>query len=177
MGNLPLGSQGKSKFRVNPVEFAIFASVSLLFFYSVYHLFHDHQTFQAIAASASPQSSAASRSPASSYARPRAQTTQMFLSLDVPCEGPLIEHVTGAAKVRLIGALCGRQETGDGGQEIKAHVVNGANHVTATVFTDHAAGKFSTDYIPLAAGPNPIRVRFVRPTGRIELVELQVVKN
>lgn len=140
------------KFRTNPVEMAVFSVVTLIFANSVYNLFYDQQNFRPAALTpmaANPISEG--RAPAS--------VTQAFASVEVTCGDAMNSQKTAASKVRLSGALCGVMP-GDTGKLVKTVVVNNANQVNATVFTDPNSAKFSTDYIPLNSGQNSIHLEF-----------------
>jgi hypothetical protein len=149
--------QNIRRFRVNPVEVAIFSIVTLIFLNSVYNLFYDRQGFRpaALAPMAANPVSESNRAPAA--------TAQSFLNLEVRCDANP-EQETTAAKVRLTGALCGAAGV-DGRKLVKTQIVNNANRFNATVFADVSAVKFSTDYIPLNAGKNPIRLEFTYQGG------------
>jgi hypothetical protein len=151
------------------VELAIFAVITLVFFNSVYNLFYDQQGFRPAALSpmaANPVSEG--RSPASA--------TQTFVNMDVRCDGTP-DRDTTANKIRVTGSLCDSGAGGDSSHLVKTQVVNGANKFNATVFTDVNAGKFSTDYIPLNLGRNPIRVEFTYRGGKIVAQDFNIVKN
>src|SRR5688572_25390069 len=88
------------KYKVNPVEIAIFSVVSLIFLNSVYNLFYDNQGYQATALTpmaANPVSENAGRAPAS--------IPQAFLNVEFKCSS-LPDQETTAGKVRITGALC-----------------------------------------------------------------------
>lgn len=160
-------SMGKFRaFRVNPVEVMIFAGVSIIFANSIYHLFNE-KNGTTLALQLTPQESSVQdtgRSPAS--------VTPMFISVDLPCDENGVDSVTQAGKVRILGSLCGGSETPQ-----KAQIVNQANQFAATVFTDSNAGKYSTDYIPLNSGKNPIRVTFTSTSGKVITKEVIVTKE
>lgn len=156
-------------FRTNPIEVAIFLAVTAIFANSVYRLFYDSDEFRAAALTrmaANPRSEG--RSPAS--------TQRSFLNVELRCDA-MGEQETGAGKIRLTGSLCGTDAATDASKLVKAVVVNAANKFNATVFTDTTAGKFSTDYIPLNAGRNPIQVEFSYRGGKIVTQELVLNKN
>jgi hypothetical protein len=187
------------RFRSNPVEIAIFSVITLVFCNSIYSLFNDGGSFQTSALTpmaANPVSEG--RSPASAAAN-RAS----FANLDVACAAAvpasppnkdgkdgddaesendtpatgrapasLAEAQTvSAAKVRLTGAFCGAT---DPSQLTQITIVNKANKFAAAVFSDVNTGKYSTDYIPLNAGKNPIRVDFAYRDGKTVSRELDV---
>lgn len=157
------------RYKVNPVEVAIFSIVTLIFLNSVYNLFYDRQGFHPAALApmaATPVSEG--RSPAS--------VNPAFANLEVKC-GINSEQDTQAAKVRLTGTLCGAAAGTDGSKLIKTQIVNNANRFSATVFTDLSAGKFSTDYIPLNTGKNPIHLEFVFQGGKQVSHDVTVIKN
>lgn len=159
------------RFRANPVELAIFSVITLIFFNSVYNLFYDHQGFRPAALTpmaATPVSEG--RSPASA--------TPAFANLDIRCDGNT-DRDTTAIKVRLTGTLCGdgRAPASDSTSLVKTLVTNTANKFAATVFTDVSGGKFSTDYIPLNLGKNPIHLEFSYRDGKVVTQDFNVVKN
>jgi hypothetical protein len=161
--------QHARRYRVNPVEVAIFSIVTLIFLNSVYNLFYDRQGFNPTALapmSANPVSEG--RAPAS--------VNQAFANLEVKC-GSNGEQETTAAKVRLTGTLCGVNAGTEGSKLVKTQIVNNANRFTATVFTDLSVGKFSTDYIPLNTGKNPIHVEFTFQGGKQLANDVIVNKN
>jgi hypothetical protein len=159
------------RFRANPVELAIFSVITLIFFNSVYNLFYDQQGFRPAALTpmaATPVSEG--RTPAS--------VTQAFANMDLRCDDNA-DRDTTAVKVRLTGSICGdgRAPAADATSLVKTMVVNTANKFAATVFTDVSGGKYSTDYIPLNLGKNPIRLEFSYRDGKVVTQELNVVKN
>jgi hypothetical protein len=163
-------SQNTRRFRVNPVELAIFSIVTLIFLNSVYNLFYDRQGFHATALApmaANPISEG--RTPAS--------VPRSFQNLDLKCEMPAGDQDTQAAKVRLNGTLCGSTIGMDETKLIKTQVTNIANKFTATVFTDLSSSKYSTDYIPLNAGKNPVHIEFFYQGGKQVTRDLTINKN
>jgi hypothetical protein len=162
------------RYRTNPFEIVVFIIVSLICVRSIYTLFYDQQSFRAAALTPitnGPISDGMSRSPAG-------MGSQSFLNLDIKCEGSNAKETT-ATKVRLTGNLCGMM-TGfghDGNQVLKSAIWNGANKFNATVFADVSAGKFSTDYIPLNSGENPIKVEFTYKNGKVFTQEFNVSRN
>jgi hypothetical protein len=166
----PSAPANVKRFRTNPVEVAIFSVITLVFFNSVYHLFYDQGGFKPAALApmaANPISEGNSQAPA----------TQPFVNVDVRCDANADQDTT-AAKVRLVGALCdsGRNPASVG-QLAKVTVINTANRFTATVFTDVNAGKYSTDYIPLNLGKNPIHLEFTYRDGKTVDQQVNVIKN
>jgi hypothetical protein len=178
MANQPLMNSAVNpskirRFRSNPVEVAIFSVITLIFFNSVYNLFWDQQGFHPAALApmvANPISESGGRSPASA--------SQAFVNVDVKCDTNADQDTT-ATKVRMTGTLCGdgRAPASDGSKLVKTMVVNNANKFNATVFTDVNAGKFSTDYIPLNLGKNPIHLEFTYRDGKVISQDINVVKN
>jgi hypothetical protein len=167
------------RFRVNPVELAIFSVVCLILINSIYNLVYDRESFRATSLTpmvANPVSEAG-RAPAATVAgaAPAVGQHASFLNLDLKCDGAA-DHETGAGKVRLTGSLCGINP-GDGATLAKTSVVNGANRFTATVFTDVNAGKYSTDYIPLNTGKNPIHLEFSYRGGKVVSQDITVTRE
>lgn len=158
------------QFKANPVEVVIFLAVTGMFSNSLYRLFYDTPDFQPAALSkmaANPISEG--RSPASVDA-------PSFKNIDVRCNSTS-DYDTDANKVRLIGPLCGVDEGNDSSKHIKTVVFNQANKFNASVFTDITAGKFSTDYIPLNQGKNPIRMEFTFRGGKVVTRDFNIQKN
>lgn len=158
------------RFHVNPLELVIFFAVAGIFGHSVYRLFYAAGDFQPNALTqltANPLTEG--RAPAA-----RAQST--FKSLEVRCETNS-ESETTAQKVRLAGPLCGADAQGGVGQLLKTTVTNSANRFAATVFLDTSGGRFSTDYIPLNTGKNPISLEFVYRGGKTVTEQWTLTRN
>jgi len=170
----PISPSQVKRFRTNPVELAVFSVITLIFFNSVYSLFFDQQGFRPEALTpmaANPTSE--NRAPASGAA-----TSQAFVNIDMRCDANP-DKDTVAAKARVTGVLCGegRMPASDPTDLVQTQVTNIANKFTATVFADPGNGKFSTDYIPLALGKNPIHVEFLYRGGKVVSQDFNVVKN
>jgi hypothetical protein len=161
------------RYRINPVEIIILATIGAVFINSIYHLFYDSNGFRPAALqemAANPISEG--RSPAS--------VSATFQSADVTCtENP--ERGTSASKIRLTGPLCNGLAAGEAQASpdplIRATVLNVTNQFNATVFTDTVSGKFSTDYIPLNTGKNQLKMEFTYKSGKIVTQELAFSKN
>lgn len=155
------------KFRVNPIEVVIFSIVFLMLFHSVYNLFYDKQILDAGPLSAALFSDTTpGRMPA---------TLQSFQNIEITCIKKQ-ETEMQASKVRLTGPICGLREADSKSQQFKTQILNQTNNFEATVFTDVSAGKFSTDYIPLAPGKNQIFIKFDFENNKI-IQELIITKN
>ena len=163
----PLSSK---RFRINPVELAIFSVVTLMCLNSVYNLFYDSQGFHATALA--PMAA----SPVTETGRSPASIKQAFVNLDVGCEMETTKDLL-ATKVRLTGPICGNSVGAESAKLLKTQITNNANKFAATVFTDLTSNKYSTDYIPLNQGANPIHVEFVYQGGRVVTQNLTVNKN
>ena len=162
-----MGTQQRTRhFKINPVELAIFSGVSLIFLNSVYNLFYDHGGFH-------PKALEPMASNPISEGRSPASISPLFMMVELKCE-PSLERQTSANKLRLTGDLCGASTPSDLSKLVKTQIFNASNHFTATVFTDTASSKFSTDYIPLAAGKNLVRVEFQFQGGRTISQDLNV---
>ena len=83
---------------------------------------------------------------------------------EVDCHKGL-ESSTQANRARIQGELCGLQVPSDGAKLTSANITNLSNQFTATVFAQNDSRRFSTDYIPLKAGENKIRVEFAYSGG------------
>lgn len=150
----------KGRFRVNPVEMAIFSAVSLIFINSLYNLFHDRSASSGLLAhsiaSPAPQ---ADRAPAAIEPVSNAPVSTLLATQEVGCQSEQ-KHQTSAGRLRLKGLLCGVQTPEESGNLLRTEVVNTANQVQATVFPDPQTLSYSTDYIPLVEGANSIRIDF-----------------
>lgn len=170
--------EGKKRFRVNPIEVAIFAVISLIFVKSGYSLLYSHDGFDPVALTASaedPSTAAQGRTPASV-----SPTTKSFSEVKIGCDPTSDGQFVSSRKVRLIGNLCNGTE--DVAQETpinvkKINVVNTSAKVTATVFPDYVNQKFSTDYISLAQGKNVIYVEYEFKDGKTLGREYSITKN
>jgi hypothetical protein len=164
-------TQAPRHFRINPVELAIFSLISLVFLKSVYNLFYDQQGLHpSTVVSLTPEGPEAK----ALAAQAGVAGTPLFLNYDLRCDANTDQN-TSAGKVRLTGVLCaangavvdGRSPASSEQARIEQiTVTNLANKFSATVFTDSNAGKFSTDYIPLNLGRNPIEVQFTYVGGK-----------
>ncbi|MEK6577742.1 MAG: hypothetical protein AABZ55_00820 [Bdellovibrionota bacterium] len=160
--------QNARRFRTNPVEIAIFAIAAVICFKSVYNLFYDHQSFQATALTsnaASPLSEG--RVPASSI--------QNYFNLEIRCDENNAQE-THATKMRLSGELCGASKNPNQ-RLLKTEIINTANRFAATVFTETNNQRFSTDYIPLNSGKNPIHLEFTYEGGKVFSHDRIINKN
>jgi len=126
------------RFKVNPVELAIFSVVSLIVVNSLYNLLREGPPSREIASST-------------------------VGSVDLNCtQAPGTEQQTSAEKIRMTGALCGHT----GAKLLKTQILNTSNRYSATVFSDEANKKFSTDYIPLNTGKNILNIEFQYSDGK-----------
>jgi hypothetical protein len=148
----------QKRFRVNPVELAIFSMVSLIFMNSVYNLFYDRQGFH-------PTTLAPMAANPITEGRSPASVGQAASSsfVELKCE-PAVEQQVQGAKIRLTGKLCAPEKDAKA-KLSQVQITNSTNQYNATVFTDTAAGKFSTDFIPLVAGKNAIAIEFKYGAG------------
>ncbi|MFL5814351.1 MAG: hypothetical protein ACJ763_12300 [Bdellovibrionia bacterium] len=162
------------RYRINPVEMIILATIGGVFLNSIYHLFYDPSGFQPAALktmAANPVSEG--RSPAS--------VTGAFQNAEINCSSNP-ERATSASKIRLLGPLCNGTETVDGTAAatpdplIRTVVTNETNKFSATVFTDAASSKFTTDYIPLNPGKNQVKVEFAYKSGKTVTQDLAFSK-
>ena len=178
------------KNRFKAVEMGIFAVVSLIFLNSVYNLFTDGKFIGDNDRQALSQPKPAVL-PIGEKAGDGRQISSEGISGFVPYEtrcqtsGEVFE--TKAAKVRILGPFCGasgRQLAGASAGDTKAEaaltdykIENVTSHYTATVFSDHASGKFSTDFIPLEPGENKVIMEFKYRNGKVFPVELTIIRK
>ncbi|MCM2322193.1 MAG: hypothetical protein NDJ90_02920 [Oligoflexia bacterium] len=167
--NAPQAGTDTKRFRTNPVEIGIFLVVTMVFANSIYRLFYDSPGFQTSALVAMESS------PISEGRSPASVSQPSFANIELRCEA-LNEQDATAGKVRLTGGLCGLDAETGADKLVKTTVTNTANKFTATVFMDVNAGKFSTDYIPLNSGKNPIRLEFAYRGGKVVSQDLVLNK-
>jgi hypothetical protein len=155
-------------FRINPVELGIFSLVTIVFLNSVYNLFYDRHGFQ-------PSALPAMTANPLTEGRVPAAVTPLFLNLGIKCEANSDQETT-ATKLRLNGPLCSAPG-GEPAKLLKVQARNNANQANATIFMDMTSGQFSTDYIPLNSGKNPIHLEYVFQGGKVLVHDFNVVKN
>jgi hypothetical protein len=170
--------ESKKRFRVNPIEIAIFSVISLIFVKSGYSLLYAHDGFDPAALTASaqdPLAPAEGRAPASVT-----PATKTFSEVKIGCDDKESPAVS-SNKIRLIGNLCAEATAGaidETPQNVKKiSVVNTSAKVAATVFPDYTNLKFSTDYISLAQGKNLIYVQYEFKDGKTLGHEFSIMKN
>lgn len=147
----------------------IFSVVSLICLNSIYNLFYDRQGFQ-------PTALNQTATQAGSDLRAPASVPASFANLEMNCDSAKMQDTT-AAKVRLTGPLCGLTAGQETSRFLKPQVSNTTNKFAATVFTDLAAAKYSTDYIPLNPGLNQIRVEFLFQGGQTVSQDINITRN
>lgn len=158
------------RFRVSPVELAIFTTIVFIFVNSLINLFYDWDEIHAYVAGGQPHLAGAERGIAS--------TAPLFSSIELTCEDPKTvpkkksgkkdlpdepQEKTDAPKVSITGPLCGLSKNF---KLERTEVINRTTNKTATVITDPTKGMFSTDFIQLNAGRNQISVRFIYKDGK-----------
>ncbi len=169
------------RFRINPVELAIFAGVTLIFVNSVYNLLYERPaggfTPMLTRGKAPGETGLSGRFPASIERRKtEAKPVSLLARAEISCEDSQ-NHKTSAAKLQLGGSLCGSQTAEDTQKLLKTEIVNTANHYTATVFADNKGVRFTTDYIQLVDGINPIKVDFFYKDGRTVSKTLAIARD
>jgi hypothetical protein len=152
---------------LNPVELVIFGLVATSFGFSAYKLFNQKDGLGSnLLAPMASNPVSENRAPAS---------TPLFSQVDFPCEAGKTVAVS-ASKVRINGPICAING-GEPSALSKASIVNSTNQFSATVFTDTGTGKFSTDYIPLNAERNSIRLEFSYKNGQSVSHEFTIQKQ
>ncbi len=179
-------SMGTSKlnlrrFRINPVELAIFTGVTLIFVNSVYNLLYERPAGgfapMLTRGKAPGETGLSGRFPASIERRKtEAKPVSLLARAEISCQDGQ-SHKTSAAKLQLGGALCGSQTSEDTQKLLKTEIVNTANHYAATVFPDNKGVRFTTDYIPLVDGVNSIKLDFVYKGGRTVSQTLAIARD
>jgi hypothetical protein len=192
------------KFRVNPIELAIFAAVTLILAKSGYSLMHSHE-----GAETSTLASMAQDPIAIENRGPAAAVQKTFTEVNIGCDPSVENPAVSANKIRLIGALCKPSDAPTGklmvntdndsddqadASDVKAPVADDVQHettadvkqisivntsakVAATVFPDFAHQRYITDYISLAQGKNLIYVQYEFKDGKTLGHEYTVTKN
>jgi hypothetical protein len=166
-----------NRFRVNPIEGFVLGALALVFCHSVYSLFFDFENLRAAPLGTGSQAVAMHWEPGS---RSPASHATVFRSVDFKCDEGTApagspSDVIAASKIRLTGPLCGSPSPST--KLLKTQVINSANKYAATVFTDLSSQKFSTDYIPLVTGRNPIHVEFTYQGGKTFSRDLALERN
>lgn len=168
------------------VEMAIFAIVSLIFLNSAYSLFMDGR----FGSDPAKPSLAAKGEPTPNlqkdYRSEPNSTLSSFIPYETKCQATGEVFETTAAKVRILGPLCGavgRQLASDSPSGRTENILtdyrieNITSRYVATVFSDSTNGKFSTDFIPLESGTNKILMEFRYKGGKVFPVELKIIKK
>lgn len=130
------------KRRLNPIELFIFCAVLSTFGYSVYQLMTP-APFQG-----SYRTDIQNREVAS---------IKSEQDIEVQCNVTQTYN-TGSAQVRLAGTLCAKN--------VQARILNQANRFQAAVFSDSQKSRYTTEYIPLNPGKNPIYFEFKDADGK-----------
>jgi hypothetical protein len=175
--------EDKKRFRVNPIEIAIFAVIAMICLKSGYSLLYSHDGFDPVALTANaedPSTSAQTRAPASTGAATQAAVTKSFTEVKIGCEPDKTGQAVSAHKIRLIGSLCAGSENTSEETPLnvkKINVVNSSAKVAATVFPDYSNRKFSTDYISLAQGKNVFYVQYEFNDGKTLDREYDIENN
>ena len=193
------------RFRINPIELAIFAAATLILAKSGYSLMYPHEGAETstLAALAQDPIAVENRGPAAAIQR-------TFTEITIGCDPSVESPAVTANKIRLIGALCkpsdapaaqpavaDTQNDSEDQADVadaKAPVVDDVQHettadvkqisivntsakVAATVFPDFAHQRYITDYISLAQGKNLIYVQYEFKDGKTLGHEYTVTKN
>ncbi|MBY0470370.1 hypothetical protein K2X30_04315 [bacterium] len=158
------------RFKINPVELAIFAVVTMVFLNSVYNLFYDSQNLTKPVETEGSKETADATNPSTMSRSPATSALHStFMNVEVSCEEKISKQVS-ANKIRILGQLCGDSP-------VKTSVINKSNQFNATVFTDVTSNKYSTDYIPLKTGENPIHIEFAFAGGKTLAQDLVLTKK
>jgi len=177
-----VNSKTPRRFRANPVELVIFAVISVIFGNSIYKLVYDQQGFHPTALR--PMAA----NPVSEGRAPASVPAKSLASIQMNCEATMTEQTVEASKARFSGPLCG-SDAGIAATDslVKAEITNQGNLAQATVFplnkslaandSDQSElPHFSTDYVPLTKGKNPIHVEFVFKNGHVFKKDFVVTK-
>jgi hypothetical protein len=107
------------RFRINPVEIAVFAVVGLIFVKSGYNLVYSHEGFEAAALTATAQDPIRikDRNPAS-------VAPTNFSEVKIGCDPSVVTASVTSNKIRLIGSVCKPVEMTTDQKEAKAAVAN-----------------------------------------------------
>lgn len=140
-----------SKWSLNPIELVIFLCCFGMFTVSAYRLIFMAPSFTPVVVT----------EPAK-VDRKIASLQSQFIQVDVPCTEHF-ETETTASKVRLISKFCKGTKAESPSIVKKLSVVHGTNRFNATVFVSN--DQFSTDFIPLVAGENPIQIEIETRDG------------
>lgn len=169
----------RHKLRINPIEVMIFGVVAGIFLHSLVNLVSESREFKvASLTTAAPLTVNSERAGEKSVSnRSIASVPSKFASIDLTCTEDAKKETT-AEKIRLAGSFCSAAPAPDDTHSpLKTSVVNDANHYAATLFQDGKRQNYSTDYIPLTKGSNPIRIQFTGAPGKTFSQRLEVIKN
>jgi len=140
---------------INPVEILLFLVVLGFAGNSARRLVNETQIFEPRAESPIAQRNARESAPQDSQRSPASTSSSQFATISISCDqGQRL--LTQAKKVRLLGQFCGTES----GKNAEVTVTNSKNEVRATVFKEDKSKKFSTDYIDVDPGDNPITIEF-----------------
>jgi hypothetical protein len=168
------------KHRFKSLEIGIFSVVSLVFLNSVYG-FLSNGHFLGIRRLASSPKPVLNRSVSSEL--------ESFTQYETTCHPAGEVLRTQAAKIRVVGAYCGASSVRQVAsvpaaagaappvEPLDYRVENASTHYLATVFTDHEAQRFSTDFIPLNPGSNKILMDFKYRSGKTHTVVIEFIRN
>jgi hypothetical protein len=92
------------RFRINPVEIAVFAVVGLIFVKSGYNLIYSHEGFEAAALTATAQDPIRIKDRHPASVAPTAQSN--FSEVKIGCDPSAITASVTSNKIRLIGSVC-----------------------------------------------------------------------
>lgn len=144
-------NRSPSKWSLNPIELVIFLCCFGMFTVSAYRLIFMAPTVIPVATVEPPQ-----------VERKVASLQSPFIQVDIPCT-ERFETETTASKVRLISKFCKGSKVESPSSIKKLTVIHGTNRFNATVFVSN--DQFSTDFIPLVNGDNPIQIEMETREG------------
>lgn len=149
--HISMQNRSPSKWSLNPIELVIFLCCFGMFTVSAYRLIFMAPTTIPVATAEPPQ-----------VERKVASLQSQFIQVEIPCSDHF-ETETTASKVRLISKFCKGSKVESPAAIKTLTVIHGTNRFNATVFVSN--DQFSTDFIPLVNGENPIQIEMEARDG------------
>jgi hypothetical protein len=159
----------KQKFALNPFELLITVGLAGVFSHSIYRL--AYQSTSAHQSALVPM-----KATPISEGRKISSIHSSLFSFELDCTQPS-EQATKATRARIKGQLCGYNNPNGDTRLSSATITNQANHFSATIFAQTDSSQFSTDYIPLSAGHNPIHIEFTYSGGGSPFSQINLINR
>jgi hypothetical protein len=156
------------RFRINPVEIAVFAVVGLIFVKSGYNLVYSHEGFEAAALTATAQDPIRTKDRNLASVAPVAQSN--FSEVKIGCDPSAVTASVTSNKIRLIGSVCKPVEMTSDQKEAKADKTSDEN-------SEAAGDGTSPPTRPLAAPQSQPGVAAATPEAAESVKTISVVNT